>query len=81
MTSQISRKFGLVIRAERKRAGLSQEKLAEHAQLHPTYISLLERGARNPTLDVAARLAGALKIDFLSLLSAALENKKQTPKR
>ena len=42
-------------------AGLSQEKLAETAGLHPTYVSMVERGIRNPTLDVAARIAKALE--------------------
>lgn len=49
-------------------AGMSQEKLAERAGLHPTYIGMIERGTRNATLDVAARIAKALKIDLPKLV-------------
>jgi len=52
-------------------AGLSQEKLAEGAGLHPTYISMIERGVRNPTLDSADRIAKALKITLPVLIEEA----------
>lgn len=39
---------------------MSQETLAAEATCHPTYISLLERGLRNPSLDTIMKLAGAL---------------------
>ena len=39
---------------------MSQETLAAEATCHPTYISLLERGLRNPSLDTILKLAGAL---------------------
>jgi transcriptional regulator with XRE-family HTH domain len=42
--------FGKVLSELRKNAGLSQEKLAELAGLDRTYISLLERGLRQPTI-------------------------------
>ena len=41
---------------------LSQEELAFEAGLHRTYISLLERGVKSPTLNVLFRLADALDI-------------------
>ncbi len=50
---------------------MSQERLAELAKLHPTYISMVERGLRNPTLDVAARLAEALTIPLSKLVEEA----------
>lgn len=52
-------------------AGLSQEALAEKAGVHPTYLSMVERGIRNPTLDVASRLAKALKIPLPQLIEEA----------
>jgi transcriptional regulator with XRE-family HTH domain len=52
-------------------AGLSQEKLAERAGLHPTYVSMVERGVRKPTLDVAARIAKALKVGLPKLVEEA----------
>jgi len=56
----LNRAFGRVLRALRERAGLSQEALAIRSGLHRTYISILERGKRSPTLDTIAVLARAL---------------------
>lgn len=67
----LAKRFGAVIRIRRLEAGLSQEKLAEKAGLHPTYIGMVERGVRNPTLDVAARLAKALKAKLPKLIEEA----------
>ena len=54
--------FGPVLRRLRVAAGLSQEALAAEADLHRTFISLLERGRRAPSLEVVFRLAEALKV-------------------
>ena len=67
----ISKLFGSAVRARRIAAGLSQEKLAERSGLHPTYISMVERGVRNPTLDASARIAKALKVGFPTLIEEA----------
>jgi XRE family transcriptional regulator, regulator of sulfur utilization len=67
----ISRLFGSAVRARRTAAGISQEKLAERSGLHPTYISMVERGVRNPTLDAAARIAKALKVTLPILIEEA----------
>ena len=66
--TSLSKSFGITLRALRIAAGVSQEELAQSAELHPTYISMLERGIRNPTLDVAARLAKALKLPLPKLI-------------
>lgn len=50
--------------------GLSQEKLAELASLHRTYISLVERGERNITIDNMEKLALALGVQLRELLPA-----------
>ncbi len=52
--------FGDIVRRRRLAAKMSQETLAGEASCHPTYISLLERGLRNPSLDTMLRLAEAL---------------------
>jgi transcriptional regulator with XRE-family HTH domain len=57
---QLSQAFGLIIRNHRKKQNLSQEGLAEKADIHPTHVGLIERGGRNPTINIAASLARAL---------------------
>ena len=61
--------FGRRVRALREKLGLSQEQLAERAQLHWTYVSEIERGRRNPSLNILARLARALDVPLGKLLS------------
>jgi transcriptional regulator with XRE-family HTH domain len=63
-----------VIRAARKRAKLSQEALAELAGLHRTYVSLLERSRRSPTLatlEVIARALGMSPATLIGLIAEA----------
>ena len=62
------RVLGANIRARRKRAGLSQEKLAEKAELHPVYVSAVERGAKTISMDALVRIAKALKTDAHDLV-------------
>jgi transcriptional regulator with XRE-family HTH domain len=54
--------FGKAVRKHRRAIGLSQEKLAELADLHRTYIADIERGTRNVGLINIVRLAEALRI-------------------
>jgi transcriptional regulator with XRE-family HTH domain len=54
--------FGIAIRARREELGLSQELLAELANLHRTYIGSIERGERNVSLKNIIKLCAALKI-------------------
>ena len=49
-------KFGLAIRARREELGISQELLAELANLHRTYIGSIERGERNVSLKNIIKL-------------------------
>ena len=59
---------------------MSQEKLAERAGLHPTYVSMIERGVRNATLDVAARIAKALKVTLPKLIEESLQKRGSSAK-
>jgi transcriptional regulator with XRE-family HTH domain len=61
--------LGHRVRDLRERNGLSQERLAERADLHWTYISGIERGKRNPGLNILARLAKALAVSLPVLVS------------
>ncbi len=65
--------FGIVLRKHRLAKGLSQEALAEKAEIHPTHISLIERCERNPSLNVAKFLATALDVRLAALISEAEE--------
>lgn len=69
MVPRYRRVLGQNLRALRKRAGLSQEKLAERANLHPTYLSDIERGVENVSLDVLMRLADALPSSIHDLVA------------
>lgn len=57
------------MRYRRLEMGLSQEKLAELAGLHRTYISDIERAERNISIDNVEKIANALEIDAARLLS------------
>jgi transcriptional regulator with XRE-family HTH domain len=48
---------------------LSQERLAARADLHWTYVSGIERGVRNPGLNILVRLAKALELPLSDLVS------------
>jgi len=61
--------FGTIIKGWRNRRGLSQEELAFRAKLHRTYISDIERGARNVSLRSVKKIAGALEISLATLFS------------
>jgi len=63
----LKKSFGASVRNWRKRLGISQEELAERATLHRTYISDVERGARNVSLQSMQRLASALDTSLHSL--------------
>jgi len=56
------------IRRLRKAMGLSQEQLAELAQLHRTYVSQLERCVTNISINRLERLAQVLEVDVTELL-------------
>jgi len=58
----IQKRLAKNLRDLRAQRGLSQEEFAFEVGLHRTYISDLERGARNPTIVVVDRIARALKV-------------------
>jgi len=62
------RKLGDAIRYRRKTRKLSQEKLAEHADVHRNYIGLIERGEQNITIESLVKVAKALKCKVMDLV-------------
>lgn len=60
--------IGKIIRARRKALKLSQERLAELANLHPTYISEIERGKVNASVYCFYTIAQALDLEFADFL-------------
>ncbi len=65
--SDIAKILGQRIRNYRTAKGLSQEKLAEFAGCHPTYIGQLERGEKNATVESIEKIASALNISLSKL--------------
>ena len=63
--------FGAAVRALRMRRGLTQEALAERAQLHRTYVTEVELGRRNVSLYNIGRLAAALEVSMMELIGDA----------
>jgi transcriptional regulator with XRE-family HTH domain len=60
--------FGETVRKFRTARGLSQEKLAERANIHRTYIGDVERGLRNIALVNMHRIAVALEVSLSALI-------------
>ena len=65
----IKQRFGKAIRRRRRELDLSQEELAERAELHRTYISNIERGELNPSLETMEKLVKALDITVSALFA------------
>jgi transcriptional regulator with XRE-family HTH domain len=63
----VLKKFGGNVRETREARNLSQEALAEQADLDRTYIGGIERGERNPTILSALRIAKALRTTVAEL--------------
>jgi len=66
-SNNITVRFGQRVRQLRTELGLSQEAFADECGLDRTYISGIERGVRNPTLEVIAVIADGLKIKINAL--------------
>jgi transcriptional regulator with XRE-family HTH domain len=65
--------FGLAVRRHRESLRLSQEGLADRSGLDRTYLSGVERGVRNPTLEVMQKIAFGLGVDLDVVFATARE--------
>jgi transcriptional regulator with XRE-family HTH domain len=70
--------FARVLREHRKAQGVTQELLAEKAGLHPTYVGLVERCLRNPSLNVAKAMADGLGVPLSEMIAKAETVKRRT---
>lgn len=68
MKPRILVRFGARVREERLKRGLSQERLAELADVHRTYIGMIERAEKNITLANIEKVAKALSLPVHELL-------------
>ena len=78
-TANIKGKFGVEVRFWRQHLHISQMELALRSGLHRSYISDVERGTRNISLEAIEQLANALKVDIAELL--AFDTGKSCPVR
>src|ERR1043165_8267197 len=69
----LKRLFGTAIKSKRSELGISQEELADRAGLHRTYVSDVERGARNLSLESIEKLARALELSVSALFERAAD--------
>jgi CheY-like chemotaxis protein len=69
----LKKAFGGTVRVWRNRLGLSQEELGGRAGLHRTYVSDIERGSRNVSLESMEKLADALQVSVGTLFSNPAE--------
>lgn len=69
MKQEILVKFGKKVRELRIKQNISQEKLAEKANVHRTYIGMIERAEKNITLINIEKIARALKVNISDLFT------------
>ncbi len=65
----IQQKLGKRIKILRESRALSQEKFAELSDINSSYLSALERGKKNVTIEILSRIAVALKIELFELFN------------
>ena len=68
-------RVGASVRARRVELGISQERLGEIVGLDRTYVSGVERGVRNPTIESLARIAKGLKCKVSTLIADAEDHR------
>jgi len=76
---EVRHRLGTRLRALRQDRKLTQEELAERAEIHPTFLAKIEAGQRLPSLEVIWRLAGALGVPVTSVVSATDDREGASP--
>ena len=70
------RSLGQKIRSVRLRQRLTQEELASRARIHPTYLSAVECGKRNPSMSIFFALVHALDLSPAELFETTIQEKR-----
>ncbi len=65
--NEIDKKVGMNIRLERVKRGLSQEALADMAEIARSTMGILERGEQSPSVQTVFKVANALNVDMYKL--------------
>jgi XRE family transcriptional regulator, regulator of sulfur utilization len=81
LSNDFAKLFGEAVRRHRKAKGLTQEQLAEKADLASKMISLIERFERNPSLNVADSIAKGLGVPLWRLIKDAVDLRKNEQAR
>jgi len=77
LSKDFAKFFGEVVRKHRKARFLSQEVLAERADVASKMVSLIERFERNPTVNVADSIAQAMNVPLWRLIKDAEDLRKE----
>ena len=77
LSRDFAKLFGEVVRKHRKARFLTQEALAERADVSPKMVSLVERFERSPTVNVADSFAQAMDVPLWRLVKDAEDLRKQ----
>ena len=78
LAAMVQETFGRLLRARRIELGLNQEDIAAAAGVDRTYVSLLERGQRQPTVTVLIQISRAMKLEPEHVLAQVV---KSVPRR
>jgi transcriptional regulator with XRE-family HTH domain len=76
----VSTEVARLLRKERIRAGLSVYRVAKRSGVSQQMIGYVERGMRNPTLDIMLRIANALDVDLWRLIKRASSRQRKSTK-
>jgi len=74
--ADVKKMMGKQIKTLRQAKGMSQEELSEKVSINSKYLSAIERGKANPTLDVLTGLADSLRVRVPDLFNYELEPKE-----
>lgn len=72
----LERAFGAALKEQRLKRKMTQRQLAERSELDETYVSLLERGKRQPSLKALLALAEGLGVSPIVILNSTLKKLK-----